>query len=126
MIFKVAFDWFYIAVRLSVDVDLDAAKIKVFKVERIAFVGAVERLIFYHRDDYSAGNLSCEESFVHVISHTGGDAVAFTNDATNGILGISNFERFSLRYKHARRYVHLTNQQFTFVYLDAKRRVCCV
>src|SRR6267154_1951637 len=126
MIFKVAFDWFYIAMCLSVNIDLDATQIKVFKVERIAVIGAVERLIFYHRDDYSARNLPREEPFVYIIPHTGGDAIAFAYDTTNRILCISNFKRFSLCYKHARRYVHLTNQQFAFVYLDAERRVCCV
>ena len=34
MIFKVAFDRFYIVVRLAVDVDLDVTEVKVFKVER--------------------------------------------------------------------------------------------
>src|SRR2546425_1899600 len=110
MMCKVALDCFYIAVRLTVYIDLDAAKIKVFKIERVTLVRAVERLIIDHRDDYPARNLSCEEPFVHVVSHAGPDAVAFAYDASNRILGISNFKRFSLRDKHARGNVNLTNQ----------------
>src|SRR3989441_12153229 len=101
MICKVAFDCFYIAVRLTVDVDLDAAKVKVFKIERIALVGTVERLIVYHRDDYPARNLPREEPFVYVVSHAGADAVAFTYDTSNRILSITHFKRFSLCDKHA-------------------------
>src|SRR3989442_236369 len=93
------------------------------KVERVAFEGTVERLVIDHRDDDSSRNLPREEPFVHVISHAGSHAIAFTYDAANRILGVSNFERFSLRDKHARRNIHFTNQQFTFVYLDAKRGV---
>src|SRR6267154_1977676 len=126
MIYKVAFDRFYIVVSLSVDVDLDARKVKVFKVERISLVGSVERLIFHHRDHYSARNLTRKESFVHIVTHAGADAIAFTHDASDGIIDISNFERFRLRDKHARTNVHLSKQQFTLEYLYSKRSACCI
>src|SRR3989442_7621390 len=102
MICKVAFDGFYIAVRLTVDVDLDAAEVKVFKIKRVALVGTVERLIVYHRDNYPARNLSREEPFVYVVSHAGADTVAFAYDASNRILGVSHFKRFGLRDKDTR------------------------
>ena len=60
MIFKVAFDRFYIVMYLSVHIDLDAAKIKMFKVERVAIVGSVKGLITNHRDNDSARNLAGE------------------------------------------------------------------
>src|SRR5437867_3805245 len=95
---------------------------KVFEIERIASIGAVERFVINHRDDDPAGYLPREESLVNVISHTGADAVAFANDASDRVLSISNLERFSLFDKHARRNADLSNQQFTFVYLNFKLR----
>src|SRR6267154_4719660 len=120
MIFKVAIDRFYIVVRLAVDVDLDAAEVKVFKVERIAPIRSVERCVIYHRDNDSARYLPRKQPFVHVISHTRTDAVTFTDDTSDRILGVSDFERFSLFDKNGRRNMYLTYEQFTFVYLDAK------
>src|SRR5437867_11477942 len=93
------------------------------KVEWVALEGTVERLVIDHCDNDPARNLPREEPFVHVISHAGSYAVTFTYDASNRILSVPDFERFSLRDKHARRRVDFTNQQFTFVYLNAKRGV---
>src|SRR2546425_6497822 len=126
MTFKVTFDRFYIVIYLTIDVYLDAAEVKVFKVERIATIGSVESFVVNHCNDDSARNLSRKQTFVYVISHAGADAVTFTDDASDGILGIPDFKRFSLFDKYGRRNVHLANQQFTFVYLDAKVRVSSV
>src|SRR3989442_14482929 len=93
------------------------------KVEWVALEGTVERLVIDHRDNDPARYLTREEPFVYVILHACSYAVTFTYDASNWILGVPDFECFSLRDKHARRNVHFTNQQFTFVYLDAKRGV---
>src|SRR2546425_10185808 len=107
MIFKVAFDCFDIAVRLSIEVNLDAAEVKVLEIERITTIGPVERFVAHHSDNDSTRYLPCEEPFVNVISHAGTDAITFANDASDWILGISDFERFSLFDKHARRNVNL-------------------
>src|SRR5688572_5748677 len=123
MIFKVTFYRFYIVVSLPIDVNLNATEVKVLKVKRVTTKGAVERFVVNHRDDNSARDLSGEQIFVHVVSHAGTNAVAFTDDTPDRILGIANFKSFSLLDKHGRRNVHLADQQFTFVYLDVKLRV---
>src|SRR3989442_1792453 len=95
---------------------------KVFEIERIASIGSVERFVIDHRDDDPAGYLPREETFVNVISHTGAKVIAFANDASDTVLGISSLERLGLFDKHAWRNADLSNQQFTFVYLDFKLR----
>src|SRR6267154_6722212 len=96
---------------------------KMFKVERVASVASVERVVVHHRDYDPVRYLSRKQSLVYVISHTRTDAVAFTNDASDEILSISSFECFSLLDKYGRRNVHFSHQQFTFVYLDFVPRV---
>src|SRR5688572_19819263 len=105
MIFKVTFYRFYIVVSLPIDVNLDATEVKVLKVKRVTTEGAVERFVINHRDDNPARDLSGEQTFMHVVSHAGSDAVAFTNDTSDRILGIADLKSFGLLDKHGRRTV---------------------
>src|SRR6266516_904017 len=121
MMFKVAFDRFYIVVGLSVDVDLDAAEVVVFQVERITTVRFVERFVVDQCYDYPARYLPRKQSLVYVVSHARTNTITLADNASDRILCIPNLERFSLLNKHGRRNVNFPYKQLAFMNLDAKR-----
>src|SRR6266516_2681746 len=126
MVFKVAFVRFYIVVGLSVDVDLDAAKVVVFQVERIATKRSVERLVVDQCDDDSARYLPRKQPLVNAISHPRPNAIALADDASDGIFRIPDLKRFRLFDEHGRRNMYFPHQQLAFMYLDFKPRVLII
>src|SRR6266516_1920220 len=123
MIFKVTLDRFYIVIRLSVYVDLDAAEVVVFQVKRITTIRSVERFVVDQCDNYPARNLSCKQPLVYIISHSRTNTVTLADDPSDGILCIPDFKCFCLLDKHSRRNVYFTHQQFTFMYLHSIPRL---
>src|SRR5271163_1849075 len=117
---KVAFDCLYIAVGLAVDVNFNAAEVKMLEVKGIVSIRAVERRVVDHSDDYSARNLSREKSFVNVIAHAVSDGVAFADHASNGIFCVAHLKCFCLCNKDAGRDVRFSYQQLAFMYFNAK------
>src|SRR6266516_3504326 len=126
MVFKVAFDRFYIVVSLPVDVDLDAAEVVVFQVEWIATKRSVERLVVDQCYDDSARYLPRKQPLVNAISHPRPYAVALADDTSDGIFRIPDLKRFCLLHEHSRRNMYFPHQQLAFVYLDFKPRVLII